>query len=295
MKNFDYCIGVVTYHARFDSYFKPLIQQLSKVFPDKEIICIINGHPDRTLQINYLKKVTSFLKAFPNVRYLTYDTNQSLSKCWNQLIILANTPQILILNDDTSVSELFRNELETDTNNYDTYTINNSWSHFVISKETVKTIGWFDERFLGVGHEDGDYAYRMAMQKVKVGNIECSGLRNFVGDQSNPGWTKISTTTGGLRYADINKDFFNKKWQTSLNSPETTDFLHVCYFNNTPFPFNLNPGMETPVFYDFTVLDQNTENVTGVVFSVSSLKLSLQKIYFTVGRFVARLLRKLSW
>ncbi len=294
MEKPQYSIGVVTYHARFDTYFKPLIKQLTLVFPDKEIVCIINGHPDRTLQINYLKKITAFLKSFPNVRYLTYDANQSLSKCWNQLIILSNTPQILILNDDTNVSELFRHELEQQIQNLDTFTLNNSWSHFVISKATVKKVGWFDERFLGVGQEDGDYAYRMAILQAEVGNFKCTGIRNFVAEQKNPSWSSISTTTGGTRYADVNREFFNQKWQTPLNSPDITEFSYTCIFNNTSYSFNLMPGMATPVFYDFSVLDQNIELAKSANYTVSPIKITTQKIYFSIGRFFARLLRKIK-
>lgn len=294
MDKTQYSIGVVTYHARFDTYFKPLIKRLSQIFPDKEIVCIINGHPDRTLQINYLKKITSFLKSFPNVRYLTYDNNQSLAKCWNQLVILSNTQKILVLNDDTDVSELFRYELEQNIGEIKTSTINNSWSHFIISKSTIKEVGWFDERFLGVGQEDGDYAYRMAMLQAEVGNLKCSGIRNFVAEQKNPSWSKISTTTNNTRYADVNKDFFNQKWQTPSNSPSITEFLHTCTFNNVTFAFNLVPGMETPVFYDFSVLDQNTELEKSANFITSPIKIRIQKIYFSSGRFIARLLRKIK-
>ena len=61
----DYSIGVVTYVARFEKFLIPLIKQLTEVFPDKEIICIVNGHHDELLQINYLKQVTAFLNQFP--------------------------------------------------------------------------------------------------------------------------------------------------------------------------------------------------------------------------------------
>ncbi len=287
-----YSIGVVTYHARFETYFKPLIEKMVRIFPDKDIICIINGHPDRTLQIAYLKKVVSFLQRFPNVRYLTYDTNQSLSKCWNQLIILSNTPQTLILNDDTSVSDLFRSELEEHIKRNDTFTLNKSWSHFVISKDTVKKVGWFDERFLGVGQEDGDYAYRMTMKHINTINVESVGLRNFVGEQKNPGWSNISKTTKDTRYADVNKDFFNKKWTVPWNSPENTHFEHVCQFNGLTSPFTLVKGMETPLFYEFSVLDIEADSSKTLAYTPSILKIQLQKIYYNFGRIAARHLRK---
>ncbi|OGG66097.1 hypothetical protein A3I99_02035 [Candidatus Kaiserbacteria bacterium RIFCSPLOWO2_02_FULL_45_11b] len=294
MNETQYSIGVVTYHARFESYFKPLIRQLVRIFPDKEIICVINGHPDRTLQINYLKKVVAFLRSFPNVRHLTYDTNQSLSKCWNQVIILSPTERILLLNDDTQVSELFRTELDAIIGNSEVFTINRSWSHFVISKTTIKKVGWFDERFPGIGQEDGDFAYRMAMQNVDLKNIDFTGIRNFVAEQENPSWSEVSPVVSGTRYSDINREFFNKKWLTPLNSPNISTFSHYCVFNGAPAPFTPIPEMETPIFYEFSVLDNTEDENFRQSFTVRSLQIHLQRVYFTLGRAVARFLRKIK-
>ncbi len=290
----QYSIGVVTYHARFETYFKPLVRQLVRIFPDKEIICVINGHPDRTLQITYLSKVVSFLKSFQNVRYLTYDTNQSLSKCWNQVIILSPTEKVLMLNDDTEVSDLFRNELETPIQNNEVFTLNRSWSHFVISKTIIKKVGWFEERFPSIGQEDGDYAYRMAMKNIELKNINCVGIRNFIAKQDNPGWVAISVNSSSNRYADVNREFFNTKGITPLNSPDVTSFTNSCKFNEAEAPFTPIPGMETPVFYDFSVLDNSEESIDASTYQTPLLKIKIQKVYFTVGRAIFKFFRQLK-
>ena len=130
----NYSIGVVTYIARYEKYFIPLIKQLISVFPDKEIICVINGHPDNSLQIEYLKNVTAFLKQFPNIKYITHETHQPIAKCWNWLALMSFSAAILILNDDIKVNLLFREDFEKIfTENQDFFIINNSWSHFLIS------------------------------------------------------------------------------------------------------------------------------------------------------------------
>lgn len=112
MKSSKYSIGVVTYHARFEEYLKPLINNLARIFPDREILCVLNGHPDQTLQIKYLNEATDFLSQFPNVRYLAQATFQPLTKSWNQLISLSRTEKIAILSDDVYVGDVFREELE---------------------------------------------------------------------------------------------------------------------------------------------------------------------------------------
>src|SRR3954468_3312841 len=138
-------IGIVTYHARFESYFVPLIKDLTRIFPESEILVVLNGHPDRTLQMNYLKKATAFLSKYPNIRYLSYEQHQSLCKGFNQIMILSSAEKVLMLNDDTHVTELFRQEFEEKVFDKPFAVINKSWSHHLISKEIIKKVGWYEE------------------------------------------------------------------------------------------------------------------------------------------------------
>jgi len=236
----NYSIGVVTYVSRYKEYFIPLIKQLISVFPDKEIICAINGHPDTSLQAEYLKNVIAFLSQFPNVKYITYEAHQSLSKCFNRLILMSFSPAILILNDDIKVNLLFRKDFEkVFAKNKDFFVINNSWSHLLISKNIIKEIGWFEERLLGTGNEDGDYVARMVKKGRKINKVSCRGIINYVAEQKNPGWKDISDISHG-KYSNINKKFMAKKW-----SPDYSEGGKAV----------LMKGMETPIFYDFSCLD----------------------------------------
>jgi len=236
----NYSIGVVTYVARYEKYFIPLIKQLTSVFPDKEIICTINGHPDSSLQIEYLKNVTTFLSQFPNIKYVTYETHQPLAKSFNWLILMSFSPAVLILNDDVKINLLFRKDFERIfAENQDFFVINESWSHFLISKNTIKEIGWFEERLLGMGDEDGDYMIRMTEKGKKINKVLCRGIINYVAKQENPGWKNISGIAHG-KYSTINKEFMAKKW-----SPDHFKEGKVV----------LIEGMETPIFYDFSCLD----------------------------------------
>jgi|SRR3989344_1006889 len=289
-----YTIGVVTYHARFDQYFKPLIEKLVRIFPDREIVAVLNGHPDQTLQLKYLSEATKFLSRFDTVRYIAHTDHQSLSRCWNQIVILANTEDILILNDDTNVSELFRSEFEPEIGKALLTTINKSWSHFILNKEVVKKVGWFDERFLGVGHEDADYAYRMAISGISLSNIECVGVRNFVAENPNAGWQNISKTGTGNKYAEVNHEFFNRKWQTSDNSPHQSSFSYVSDFGGGKSTFSPIAGTETPVFYNLEVLKNNEAPQIKKAPTISRKRLLIQILYFRLGRRLARGLRALK-
>ena len=43
-------------------------------------------------------------------------------------------------------------------------------------------IGYFDERLLGFGEEDGDITYRLLKVGVDVGNMSISNVRNIVSE-----------------------------------------------------------------------------------------------------------------
>lgn len=236
----EYSIGIVTYVARFESFLIPLIKQMTNVFPDKEIICIVNGHHDELLQINYLRQVTAFLNQFPNVHYITHEKHQPLAKCFNWIAMLSFAPRMLILNDDVSLNLLFRREFEkTLIKNNSFFVINYSWSHFLISKDFIKEIGWFEERLLGTGQEDGDYHIRIVEKGKEVTKMVCHGITNHVAPQDNAGWANISekASTGTGKTAAINDEFLYKKYP---NVEETGKCA---------------PGMETPIFYNFSSLD----------------------------------------
>lgn len=236
----EYSIGVVTYVARFEKFFMPLIKQLVEVFPDKEIVCIINGHYDAPLQIDYLKRITVFLNQFSNVHYITYEKHQPLAKCFNWLALMTFAPRILILNDDVSLNLLFRRDFEKNLKKNDSFfVINHSWCHFLISKNFVKEIGWFEERLLGTGQEDGDYQNRIWASGKQIAKVICHGIINYIAPQENAGWTDISAVSNGGKTSAVNDEFLDKKYSCDKDSGKCA----------------VRQGMETPIFYDFSCLD----------------------------------------
>ncbi len=296
MNTREYSIGVVTYHARFANYFMPLIEKLAVIFPDREIICVVNGHPDRTLQINYLNSVTAFMKRFRNVRYLTYDLNQSLSKCWNQLVILSQTEKMLIMNDDTQVSELFRTEFEEKVALKDFSTMNTSWSHFLISKNIVRKAGWFEERLLGVGQEDLDYGLRMIMNGIPVTNTNVLGLNNYVIDEENPGWQDVSKKAPKSKYAQVNLEFFKAKWAMPDTDPtmKPAEFIYEGTWGHSTVRFAPKMQDVSLPFYDFSVLShKNTTSVNFAAYHANRLNMGMEKIFFAGVRVLKTLFKKI--
>ena len=156
----EYSIGIVTYIERFNKSFKKLAKDLSEQFPDVEKNVVLNGFPDKIRQISYIKEATKYLSELGFERVITYEEHQSLAKGWNMLVIMSDAEKVLILNDDCEIQGGFRLEFESQRGDREWLFLNESFSHFITSKSVVRKVGWFDERFAGIGHEDGDYARR---------------------------------------------------------------------------------------------------------------------------------------
>jgi predicted glycosyltransferase involved in capsule biosynthesis len=260
----EYSIGIVTYIDRYYTYFKPNIINLLKYFPDKQIIIIINGHPDKIKNILYLKEITQWLSSI-KIQYITFEDHQSLSKCWNWISLMSSSENILFLNDDILIKKYFREDFEKNlSNNFDFFTINNSFSHFLLNKKIIKKVGWFDERFLGIGQEDGDYLIRMTQKNIELKNLSCRDIINYIAPSTNSSFQKISSITDN-KYSSVNKLFMETKW-SSIN--EDNDYDVDFMWNNVKIKVKLKNGMETPMFYDYKLLD------TDLIFAPKLKKIS---------------------
>ncbi len=251
----DYSLGMITYVRRFEKFFKPIVHTLEKYFPDVEKNYVLNGHYDTEANDKFLKDAKAFLKTTSAQNVVAYQENQCISKCWNQLVLHSKAPKVLILSDDITIGRLFRPFFEAQEWMYPAFTINNTWSYYVISKDIIRKVGWFEERFPANGQEDGDYALRMALAKGKSvmpklhdRNIYCFGINNLGAKNEDPGWKKYSASFEE-RYASANTEFFNKKWEKSKEPLEGG----VYAFNEAYF--RIRPGMETPKFHDYLLLD----------------------------------------
>jgi hypothetical protein len=261
-KKVDYSIGIVTYVERFNKSFKQLALELSRQFPDVEKNVILNGFPDKEKQLRYIKEATAFLNKCGFTRVISFEEHQALAKGWNLLVINSDAPKILILNDDCSIESNFRYEFESQRQDYDWLFLNESFSHFMTSKRVVKNVGWFDERFLGIGHEDGDYARRCAIKNFEYDvGVDCPSLKNLQIQEEFVSFTTKKNEKSG-NYSVYNEIFFKKKWSHAAFAKSGYTYIpirHLKRYANTPpgegSYCKLNRGMETPVFYPFSILD----------------------------------------
>ncbi len=243
--NTEFSIGIVTYVDRYNKFFQPLIVNLVTLFPDTEIVIAVNGYHDPLVQNPYLQDIAGFLGQFRNVKLIDFHGPQSLSKLWNLLIVHSSFEKVMILNDDIKISPFFRESLtKSPALKEDVALLNRSWSHFLISKTIIKRVGWFDQRFPGVGNEDEDYESRLVTHHIPVKSFKIVGLKNIVFKTVNFSYGKDMEVVN-TKYVKANKLHFDAKWE--METEPAPGFVYVEILRAY---VKLREGMDTPNFYN---------------------------------------------
>lgn len=242
--NKNFSIGITTYIARYENFFKRTIRQISTLFPGTEIIVLINGYHNLDIQKKYLVKITEELKQYKNVKTISHETPVGLSKIWNEIIIHSTNEKVFILNDDIVLSPGFPKYLLTSSIlSHDICLINNTWSHFLISKKIIKKYGWFDERFKEIGNEDQDYEFTLLADNYKINNFGVAGIKSlsvFTEDFSfGPDVTLVNK-----KYTLSNLNFLNRKWNIYQEQKE-----NAMYSEKFQIWVDRNPNFDKPNFY----------------------------------------------
>lgn len=207
-----YSIVITTFDKRFDSDLIPLITSIKTLRPTVEIILTVNGPCRSHFDQGYLSRLMYFLANWENIYPTIFPEFQSLAKMWNRGVLTASHERILILNDDlkilsNDVISFFDNFERVLESAPDTFIINGSFSHFVVSKREVMEVGFFDERLLGLGEEDGDFYWRYHEKfNREIPEIDIELIDNIHSDVTDGGYTK------GIRTASkFNRDFIKTR------------------------------------------------------------------------------------
>jgi hypothetical protein len=208
--NFD--IGITTFSLRFN-FVETLVKKIRDLGVENNIYLCINGEKDSSFNEDYRKNILSLCLTQPNVFPIFFVETRGLSKMWNTLIIHSTKENTLILNDDIdlvneNMFDVVSEHIES-SEYYGLSKINDTFSYFVINKILIDELGYFDERLIGFGEEDGDITYRMISKKGKdVYRLYVQGVYNIVSDIRHE---HIKSGVG--KYSWFNRDFtFNKKY-----------------------------------------------------------------------------------
>lgn len=164
MKNInDITIGIVTFRQRAH-LIKELIEQIRTYVPEEvNVVLAINGNNDEDMPESYRQEMLELCLQYKNIYPIVCPEFKSLCKLWNTLVIFSKTEYNFIICDDVFYGNPDTLSIIYDYVNYtkaEFFTINNQFSHFVLTKSILHKLGYFDERLVGFGEEDGDIIHR---------------------------------------------------------------------------------------------------------------------------------------
>lgn len=212
-------IGITTFENRFDRYFVPLLDRIREG-TDNEIVVAINGEHERAFGEEYRRRVLECVARHRNVFPVVFPRFRGLSKLWNTVIVHATGDHVLMLNDDVMIERAgFMDDIcgALRRNGGRTFLINRSWSHFVVSREEIDALGYFDERLLGIGEEDGDMTWRYLERfGSAIPSVKIRGFVNYAEDTVRTYKPVNIQTHSGTKYSLFNRRFmFAEKYEVS--------------------------------------------------------------------------------
>lgn len=211
MTNFS--IGITTFERRLESLTR-MIKYLKRCDPDIIINLAINGEIETPFSEEYRKGILRLCLEYKNIFPVFHQEFRALAKLWNTLVINSVTEYNLILNDDLLFDE-GKNFVEilsgviSSNPGQECFTINKSFSHFVITKKLLDDMNYFDERFLLHGEEDGDFVWRYI---DKFGNYPPGLNLPIIVNVHQTGQKDSTTTTNNSQLGYANKPKFNQEF-----------------------------------------------------------------------------------
>lgn len=217
--NYNYSIVIVTYDKRYQDNFIPLIKEIKRQASSIEISLMINGSYDKQFDEEYRKNILKFISEYESIYPQFYTRFTSLSKLWNRGIQNSTNARVLVLNDDVIIKDGFL-DLVKSIDSENLTLINGIFSHFLINKNFLNSINWFDERFLGVGWEDVDIRHKMSHN---INNIDTSLILSLHNENYSMQHQNIKYALGAQgpsKYTKFNEIFFNQKYSSNPGSEQ---------------------------------------------------------------------------
>jgi hypothetical protein len=246
-----YSITIQTYVHRFDTYFKKLLERVHNERPNIEKFIYVNGQHMEPFSEKYRRDILQYISQFPNTFVVMSPFMRGCSHMWNTSINNTSEDYIFMMSDDTIHHDGFFDHFEQMLEHNhklgdESFRINSHWSHFCIWRKDVTDptrVGYFDERLIGFGEEDGDWMLRFDQRFDRnMRNYSTDKLVFNADDKCLPG--KNTKTWGGTKYTAFNRHFmYSVKW----DHDPTRDGNPVMSLSWTGH--KLRPGMETPNMY----------------------------------------------
>ena len=218
----EFTIAITTFSLRFDM-LKNLIGQI-RSYTDRKIFICVNGEKDGNFDEEYRIKVLNLCASYPKVYPIFFVEIRGVSKLWNTLLVHSDTDHVMMLNDDiliTSNDVFDKTQEYINSKDFNGLTmLNSSFSHYIVDRKLIDSLGYFDERLIGFGEEDGDIVYMLIKSYGKTVNILwVEGLHNIISEIRHTEVKKGSINNREHKYSDFNRKFvYGVKYSTDMTS-----------------------------------------------------------------------------
>jgi hypothetical protein len=209
---------VTTYSGRLFQYALPTISTLRASGLENEVFLVINGDQnsryDQQLRHSFLRELLSE----QNVNPVCLGSGRGMSELWNFGARAAGTEKLVFLGDDLTLHQSAAAQsiqaIEHSLEAHHLVILNNSFGHFGTSRTALSEVGWFDERFLGFGEEDGDYYWRVREEygEKSIAWISHHGINNI---SSEIGFNDEIASNEANKYSIFNRAFLHHKYKFS--------------------------------------------------------------------------------
>ena len=208
-----FSIVITTFEGRFRLYLFPLLRELSKL-EGVHVTLIVNAPLTTQREKKLRASLLRVLARYPRVSPVFMHTFSGCSRMWNVAMNMAEADGLIFLNDDvvvnarklsTEIPQIVEEMYERGL-----VKINGNFSHFALSRDAWLKIGGFEERFLGIGEEDGDFQFRFeeslqelpaAFNSGAISNLG-SGSMGDVGANGSGKYSLFNLVFRRLKYVD---------------------------------------------------------------------------------------------
>lgn len=205
----DYTLGIPILNKPELLY--KLLESIPSIHFPKKLIIIDNGKNEIDFERPKLKR---YILEGVDVKVINTFYNWGVSKSWNYIINESiDEHPVMISNSDIIFSNnTVKQFYDTIQSGYKFVWLKRGYSLFMITKECINSVGYFDENFYPAYVEDLDYAKRILLcEGLKVESLECSDV--FHGNGSTVGNDHESPLAYFIRECrDLNNKYYHKKW-----------------------------------------------------------------------------------
>ena len=218
----NYTIAITTFSLRL-GIVTDLIRQV-RTHTDRNILLCINGEKDGNFNNDYRKSILNICSEYDNIFPIFFVETRGLAKMWNTLLSHSDNHHVMLLNDDIIVQSSDVFDKAQNHINSPEFTgvalINSSFSHYIVDRRVIDGIGYFDERLLGFGEEDGDLVYRLLKNNYNYNLLWVSGLINMISPIRDENIKKGSINNVEHKYSNHNRKFvYEEKYKSNMSSP----------------------------------------------------------------------------